>query len=78
MSVIPTYSYFRDGYWYVVVSQGHPMAGTKSMALKRKHALSNLRDVLSALPVDGEENAASTYLTRLDETARRLVSEFAA
>lgn len=56
--MIPTFTFYRDGYWFAVVGQGHPLAGTKSMALKKKHALRIVREVASSALTETE----SAYL----------------
>lgn len=76
--IIPIHTYYRDGYWCAVVSAGHPLAGVKSMHRKKKHALRIVSEVARSLPVDGAEHSAASVFERMQETAKRLVSEFAA
>lgn len=40
-------TYRREGYWFAVVSPGHSLSGTKSMALTKRRAVRNLREALA-------------------------------
>lgn len=76
--MLPTYTYFRDGYWFAVVSEPHWLKGTKCMAKKKRTALRLLNSALAEFPEsdpDSERTASSRSVGHLAHRVTEMVSE---